>query len=144
VDNSSYVMFLILGTALVFADGQIIYRSGRRYLANSFGDRGSGRLMARLVSVLFHLAMLGILALISTLDVPASTPLQEVVVRLGVILVLIAIGHAVTINILTRMRDRLDVENVTKRRMENAEPPAAPTITPAYPAENTYEVTDGS
>ena len=57
---------------------------------------------------------------------------------------MIAIGHAVTINILTRMRDRLDVENVTKRRMENAEPPAAPTITPAYPAENTYEVTDGS
>src|SRR5207249_2693897 len=67
VDDSSYAMFLILGTALVFADGQIIYRSGLRYLANSFGDnRGSSRSMARLVSVLFHLAMLGILALIST------------------------------------------------------------------------------
>ena len=135
MDNGTYVMFLILGTALVFADGQIIYRSGLRYLANSFGDRGSARSMARLVSVLFHLAMLGILALISTVDVPASSPLQEVVVRLGVILVLLAIGHAITISVLTRIRDRLEVENVTKRRMEGAEE-RHPTITPAYPDEN--------
>lgn len=135
MDNSSYVMFLILGTALVVADGQIIYRSGLRYLANSYGDEGSSRSMARLVSVLFHLGMLGILALISTIDVPASGPLQEVVVRLGVVLVIIAIGHAVTLGILTRIRDRLDVENVTKARMEVAEH-QAPTITPAYPEEN--------
>jgi hypothetical protein len=119
----------------VFADGQIIYRSGLRYLANSFGDRGSARSMARLVSVLFHLGMLGVLALISTLDVPASGPLQEVVVRLGVILVLIAIGHAITIGVLTRIRDRLDVENVTKHRMQATEQ-REPLITPAYPEEN--------
>jgi|SRR6266545_3169376 len=129
-------MFLILGTALVFADGQIIYRSGLRYLANSYGDnRGSSKSMARLVSVLFHFAMLGILALISTVAVPASGPLQEVVVRLGVVLVIIAIGHAVTISILTRIRDRLDVENVTKARMEHSEQ-REPLITPAYPEEN--------
>lgn len=135
VDNSSYLMFLILGTGLVFADGQIIYRSGLRYLANSYGDRGSARSMARLVSVLFHLAMLGILALISTIDVPASSVLQEVVVRLGVVLVVIAIGHAITISVLTRIRDRLDVENVTKSRLEHQEQ-REPLITPAYPEEN--------
>lgn len=135
MDNSSYVMFLILGTALVFADGQIIYRSGLRYLANSYGDQGSSRSMARLVSVLFHLSMLGILALISTIDVPASGPLQEVVVRLGVVLVVLATGHAITLSVLTRIRDRLDVENVTKARMEGAEH-REPTITPAYPEEN--------
>lgn len=135
MDNSSYVMFLILGTALVFADGQIIYRSGLRYLANSFGDSGSARSMARLVSVLFHIGMLGILALISTLGVPASGPLQEVVVRLGVVLVLLAAGHAITISVLTRIRDRLDVENVTKHRMEHTEQ-REPMITPAYPEEN--------
>lgn len=135
MDNSSYLMFLILGTALVFADGQIIYRSGLRYLANSYGESGSARSMARLVSVLFHLAMLGILALISTIHVPASSPLQEVVVRLGVVLVILAIGHAVTISVLTRIRDRLDVENVTKARMEHRER-REPMITPAYPEEN--------
>ena len=91
--------------------------------------------MARLVSVLFHLAMLGILALISTLDVPGDSPLQEVVVRIGVVLVILAIGHAVTISILTRIRDRLDVENVTKHRMEQ-DVHREPLITPAYPEEN--------
>ncbi len=140
MDNNSYVMFLILGTVLVFVDGQIIYRSGLRYLANSYGDRGSARSMARLVSVLFHLGVLGVLAVISTIDFPTSTPLQEVVLRLGVALVMLAIAHAVTIGVLTKMRDRLDVENVTQSRMQAANHREA-TITPAYPEENTYGTT---
>ncbi len=139
VDNSSYVLFLILGTAMVIVDGQIIYRSGLRYLANSYGDRGSARSMARLVSVLFHLGVLGVLALISTIDFPADTPLQGVVLRLGVVLVVLAIAHAVTIGVLTRLRDRLDVENVTQSRLHANNREA--TITPAYPEENTFGTT---
>jgi hypothetical protein len=140
MDNSSYLMFLILGTVLVFVDGQIIYRSGLRYLANSYGDRGSARSMARLVSVLFHLAVLGILALISTIDFSTNTPMQGVVLRLGVVLVMLAIAHAITIGVLTRLRDRLDVENVTQSRMQAVNHREA-TITPAYPEENTYGTT---
>lgn len=146
MDNSSYILFLILGTALVFADGQIIYRSGLRYLANSYGDRGSARSMARLVSVLFHLAVLGILALISTIDFDADPPLEAVILRLGVVLLVLAISHAVTIGILTRIRDRLDVENLTKRRVESdgqRDGQRAPTVGPAYPAETPgYEITN--
>jgi len=141
MDDSAYVMFLILGTALVFADGQIIYRSGLRYLANSQGDRGSARSMARLVSVLFHLGVLGILALISTIDIATDTPLQGVVLRLGVVLVMLAIAHAITISVLTRLRDRLDVENVTQSRMEAANHRDATTVSPAYPDESTYGTT---
>lgn len=140
MDNNSYVLFLILGIGLVFADGQIIYRSGLRYLGNSYGDRGSGRSMARLVSVLFHLGVLGVLALISTIDFTTDTPLEGVVLRLGVVLVVLAIAHAITISVLTRIRDRLDVENVTQRRMEAANQREA-TITPAYPEENTFGAT---
>jgi len=135
-------MFLILGTALVFVDGQIIYRSGLRYLATSHGDRGSARSMARLVSVLFHLGVLGILALISTVDIATDTPLQGVVLRLGVVLVMLAIAHAITISVLTRLRDRLDVESVTQSRMEAANHrDATTTVSPAYPDEGTYGTT---
>jgi hypothetical protein len=137
MDNSSYVTVLILGTALVFVDGQIIYRSGLRYLANSHGEPGSARSMARLVSVLFHLAVLGILAIISTIDIAADTRLEGIVVRLGVVLVMLAIAHAVTISVLTRMRDRLDVESVTQSRMQGSTQ-REPTVTPVYPEENTY------
>lgn len=135
MDDSSYVLFLILGTALVLVDGQIIYRSGLRYLANSYGEGGSARSMARLVSVLFHVAVLGVLALISTIDFTADSALQGVILRLGVVLVVLAIAHAVTIAVLTRIRDRLDVENVTKRRFEQ-DGYRRPTVTPAYPDEN--------
>jgi hypothetical protein len=143
VDDSSYLMFLLLGTALVFLDGQIIYRSGLRYLANSYTDRGSAKSMARLVSVLFHLSVLGILAVISVIDFAADTPMEGVVLRLGVVLVVLAIAHAITISILTRMRDRLDVENANQMRMtdNNNSVQREPTISPAYPDENTYGVT---
>ena len=31
----AYLSFLVIGVVLVLIDGQIIYRSGRRYLENS-------------------------------------------------------------------------------------------------------------
>ncbi|WP_424187401.1 hypothetical protein ACOBQX_06220 [Actinokineospora sp. G85] len=120
MDDGAYVMFLIIGVALVLVDGQIIYRSGLRYLTDSYGDdKESARSMARLVSVLFHFAVLGLLALVSVLDLGGSAPLQAVVLKLGVVLVLLAIAHAVTIRVLNRMRDRIDAESLTKQRYES-------------------------
>lgn len=118
MDNGSYALFLILGTALVAADGQVIYRSGLRYLANSYSDRNSARSMARLVSTLFHLAVLGVLALISTIHVAAGTPAESVVLRLGIVLLVLALAHGITVSALTRIRNRLEVENATMRRMQ--------------------------
>lgn len=118
MDNGSYALFLILGIVLVAADGQVIYRSGLRYLANSYSDRNSARSMARLVSTLFHLAVLGVLALISTIHVAAGTPLESVVLRLGIVLLVLALAHGLTVSALTRIRNRLEVENATMRRMQ--------------------------
>ncbi|MBC6445626.1 hypothetical protein [Actinokineospora xionganensis] len=77
--------------------------------------------MARLVSVLFHLAVLGVLALLSTIDFSADSPIESVVIRLGVLLLVLAIGHAIAIKVLTRMRDRLDAEGMSARRFEHTE-----------------------
>lgn len=121
MDVNSFVLFLILGIALVALDGQIIYRSGSRYLENSYTDESSAGSMARLVSVLFHLAVLGVLALISTIDFAADSPLESVVIRLGVLLLVLAIGHGIAIKVLTRMRDRLDAEGLSQRRFEHSE-----------------------
>lgn len=118
----SFVVFLVLGIVLVAVDGQIIYRAGSRYLENSYTDDSSAGSMARLVSVLFHLAVLGVLALLSTIEFSADSPTESVVIRLGVLLLILAIGHAIAIKVLTRMRDRLDAEGMSARRFENAEP----------------------
>ena len=42
--TNAYLSFLAIGVALVLIDGQIIYRSGRRYLENSYGDPAAGAL----------------------------------------------------------------------------------------------------
>ncbi|PPK70873.1 hypothetical protein CLV40_10159 [Actinokineospora auranticolor] len=132
VDDGTYVLFLVLGIALVVVDGQIIYRSGLRYLSDSYGDPGSARSMARLVSVLFHFAVLGVLALISAIDIGGDTVLMAVVRRLGVVLLLLAVAHALTIRMLTRMRDRLDAENLTKQRQEHMQTHGVP-LDPSAP-----------
>ncbi|SDI22889.1 hypothetical protein SAMN05192558_10143 [Actinokineospora alba] len=122
----SFALFLVLGIVLVAVDGQIIYRAGSRYLENSYTDDSSAGSMARLVSVLFHLAVLGVLALLSTIDFSADSPTESVVIRLGVLLLVLAIGHAIAIKVLTRMRDRLDAEGMSARRFEHTDP-AEPT-----------------
>jgi hypothetical protein len=104
MDTNSYIAFLVVGVILVAIDGQIIYRSGRKYLERSYGDSGAGTSMARLVTVLFHLVVLGLLMLVSTVDV-GETQTEGVVLRLGIVLLLLAAAHGVTIALLARIKE---------------------------------------
>ncbi|MGH3547068.1 MAG: hypothetical protein ACRDQU_02875, partial [Pseudonocardiaceae bacterium] len=58
---------------LVLIDGQILYRGGLGYLQKVY-PADSARSVMQLVTVLFHLVVLGVLALISTLDVVTGMP----------------------------------------------------------------------
>lgn len=115
MDTNSYVAFLLIGTVLVLVDGQIIYRNGRKLLQQS-APGASAESMTRLVSVLFHLAVLGVLALISTIDIPADNATEAVVLRLGVILIVLGIAHWIAITALTRIRDRQEFDEVHHER----------------------------
>ncbi|KDN20981.1 hypothetical protein [Amycolatopsis rifamycinica] len=112
--TNAYLSFLAIGIALVLIDGQIIYRSGRRYLENSYGDPAAGASMTRLVTVLFHLATLGVLALLSTIEMGGSD-LPGVVGRIGVLLLILALAHAITLGVLARIRGEQEVEAVVQR-----------------------------
>jgi hypothetical protein len=114
VDDGTYLAFLVLGVVLVAVDAVIIYRSGLRYLADSYADTASSKSMARLVTTLFSFAVLGVLALLSTISLGGDSAVQSLVMRLGVVLILLAVAHGITIKVLTRLRDRLDAENKTK------------------------------
>jgi uncharacterized membrane protein YidH (DUF202 family) len=118
MDSSSYVAFLVIGTVLVLIDGQIIYRNGRRFLQQATPNAPAESL-TKLVSVLFHLGTLGVLALISTIDVPGDdSRLQSVVVRLGIILIVLGIAHWVAVSALARIRDREEYEEYTNAERE--------------------------
>lgn len=104
--DQSYAVFLLLGVVLVLIDGQLIYRSGKGYMNRAYGDPEAAASMTRLATVLFHLVVLGLLALVSIITVDTGDPVKDVVVKLGVTLLLLALVHAVTMMILGRIRDR--------------------------------------
>ncbi|ADJ46980.1 hypothetical protein AMES_5155 [Amycolatopsis mediterranei S699] len=139
--TNAYLSFLAIGVALIVIDGQIIYRSGRRYLENSYGDPAAGASMTRLVTVLFHLATLGVLALISTIDMGGSD-LPGVVGRIGVLLLILALAHAITLGVLARIRGEQEVEAVVQRgprpRVDAAEQQQAATVTPVPGQDGRY------
>jgi len=119
VDTNSYVLFLIFGIALVALDAAMIYRSGRAYLDEAYRDPRGSRSMVQLVTVLFALIVLGVLALISTIDVDTGNPVRNVVVKLGVVLLVLAAAHAATMSILAHLRDRLRNDLLTDEMMMN-------------------------
>ncbi|MEU5690676.1 hypothetical protein [Actinosynnema sp. NPDC020468] len=104
--DDGFAVFLLLGVVLVLIDGQLIYRSGRGYMNKAYGDPEAARSMTSLATVLFHLVVLGLLALVSIITVDTGDPVKDVVVKLGVVLLLLALVHAVTMVILGRIRDR--------------------------------------
>ncbi len=106
MDANGYVAFLVVGVALILIDGQLIARSGRGYLQQKANESGAGRSMIKMVSALFYLVMLGLLALISLIEVNTGLPVRDLVVQLGVFLLVLAVVHGLTIAILLRMKDR--------------------------------------
>ncbi|MCP2254602.1 hypothetical protein LY13_003371 [Prauserella aidingensis] len=107
--DDAFLAFLVLGGLMIAVDGQILYRSGKRYLSDVDDARAGSQ--ARLASVLFHLLMLGVLALVAVLDLGfGGGVLRATVGNLGVLLLLLAAAHAVTMTVLANMHETVLVE----------------------------------
>src|SRR5512139_2893078 len=104
MDTNSYVTFLIIGVVLVLIDGQIVYRSGRTFLTEAYREPEAARSIVQLVAVLFHLVVLGLLALLSVIDINTGSPVRDVVVNVGVTLLVLAAAHAATMSSLSTIR----------------------------------------
>lgn len=102
----SYIVFLVVGVVLVFVDGRLIRRSGETYLEEVYPDPKVADSVNRLITVLFHLAVLGILALFSTAEMNVGSAAETVVARTGVMLLVLAVAHGITIWVLSRIRSR--------------------------------------
>lgn len=111
--TDAYLTFLGLGLIMIVADGQILYHSGRSYLSDIDDDSDeSVGSMTRLLTVLFHLVMLGFLALLSVLDLSfgGESSIRAVVGNLGVLLLLLALVHAVTMAVMSQIHDSRSTE----------------------------------
>ncbi|RKT51731.1 hypothetical protein [Saccharothrix australiensis] len=143
--EQGYAVFLLLGVVLVLIDGQLIYRSGRAYMNRAYGDPEAARSMTALATVLFHLVVLGLLAIVSIIRVDTGDAVKDVVLKLGLMLLLLALVHAVTMMILGRIRDRqiqqqLADEMTEEHRQyerEHGVPSQSPRIEPVPPSQTT-------
>ncbi|MFF1607716.1 hypothetical protein ACFVYA_08035 [Amycolatopsis sp. NPDC058278] len=110
--------FLIIGLVIVVADGQVLYRGGRRYLSGPDGGEGTGS-MAWMVVTVFHLVSFGVLALLSVVGPQWSGSTAALVGRIGIFLLLMAVAHVLTLAVLARRRqDRIVEEHFQERETE--------------------------
>lgn len=105
-DLGSYVVVLVLGIGAALVVGQVLLRTGQAVLEQAFGDQRVAHSVNGLLAVLFHLGALGVLALISTVDVPVTGTVQTVVTKLGVVLLILGAAHGLLLLMLTRIRAR--------------------------------------
>ena len=104
--NSSFLILLLIGVLVVLFDGWLVYHSSAQYLQRAYEDSTTAGAAGRMLTALFYLVMLGILAVVVTVDTPTVWSLATVISRLGVMLLVLAAGHALAIWLLAAMRSR--------------------------------------
>jgi divalent metal cation (Fe/Co/Zn/Cd) transporter len=134
--TTEYVTYLFVAVLLTVVVGQVLLRSGQPFLEEVFRSNETAHSLNVLLSVLFHLLTLGVLALLSTIDVPIEAPLQATVTRFGVALLVVGIAYGVSMLVLLRIRERrrqaVVSDRIDERLAEQRRRPA-PTADPVPP-----------
>jgi hypothetical protein len=117
-DTALYLVLLAVSVGLTFLVGRLLVTAGEPFLEEVFQDRSVTRSVNLLLSVLFHLITLGVLAIISVADFSAGNPLQNFVMRLGVVLLILGIAYGVSMLVLIRVRERRRSDEISGQVQE--------------------------
>jgi hypothetical protein len=117
-DTALYLVLLAVSVGLTFLVGRLLVTAGEPFLEEVFQDRSVTRSVNLLLSVLFHLITLGVLAIISVADFSAGSPLQNFVMRLGVVLLILGIAYGVSMLVLIRVRERRRSDEISGQVQE--------------------------
>jgi hypothetical protein len=143
-DLAGYVIVLMLGTALTIADGQVLIRAGRGFLEDVFERRETANSLSTMLVVFFHLLVLGVLALVSTVDVGADNFLELIVKKMGWVLLILALAHGITMIVIARLRHQWREQQLVAEAMhpdEHPPPPSPPTRAPRVePSDRSVDV----
>jgi hypothetical protein len=104
--TSVYLSVLVIGVVLTVVVGQILLRSGRPFLEDVFEQPQRVESVTRMLVVLFHLVVLGVVALVATIDVTFDSAVETVAARLAFVLLVLGAAHAGTLLVLARLRRR--------------------------------------
>jgi hypothetical protein len=113
-DISQYILLLVVAVVLTFVVGRLLVNAGEPFLLEVFHDRKVTRSVNLLLSVLFHLVTLGVLAIVSVIDFDAGGVLQTFIARLGVVLLILGIAYGVSMLVLIRIRAARRASEITE------------------------------
>ncbi|MGQ0575139.1 MAG: hypothetical protein ACT4RN_13175 [Pseudonocardia sp.] len=113
-DNAEYITVLVIAIGLTVSVGRLLVVAGEPYLLEVFRDRKVTRSVNILLSVLFHLVTLGVLAIISAIDFDLASQLQTIVVKLGVVLIVLGAAYGISMLVLIRVRQRRQADLISR------------------------------
>jgi hypothetical protein len=117
-EMTQYIVLLAVSVALTFVVGRLLVRAGEPFLLEVFHDEKVTRSVNLLLSVLFHLVTLGVLAIISVSDVSGDNALQTFVVKLGVVLLTLGVAYGISMLVLIRVRERRRAAEISEQVQE--------------------------
>ncbi|GAA4692108.1 hypothetical protein GCM10023215_31450 [Pseudonocardia yuanmonensis] len=124
--TTEYVFYLIAAVLLTVVVGQVLLRRGQPFLEEVFQSNETAHSLNILLSVLFHLLTLGVLALLATIDVPIIT-------KFGIALVVVGIAYGVSMLVLLRIRERRRQDQLFERRAQERQRRQTPTSADSRP-----------
>ena len=105
-DTAEYITLLVISVAVTIAVGRVLSVSGEPFLQEVFEDEKVTTSVNRLLSVLFHLITIGVLTIISVWTVDVGSQLQNMVVKIGIVLIVLGIAYGISMLVLIRVRQQ--------------------------------------
>ena len=139
-DTAEYITLLVISVAITLLVGRLLVMSGQPFLQEVFQDEKVTTSVNRLLSVLFHLITIGVLTMISVWTLDIGTQLQNMVVKIGIVLIVLGIAYGISMLVLIRVRERRRASQIAEEvqlklsdRGVSTQPAPAPTTTPVQP-----------
>jgi hypothetical protein len=117
-ETAQYITLLIVALGLTFLVGRLLVHAGEPFLQEVFRDEKVTRSVNLLLSVLFHLVTLGVLAIISVIEVNTGDMLQTFVAKLGIVLLTLGVAYGVSMLVLIRVRERRRASQISEQVQE--------------------------
>lgn len=113
------IVVLVVALALTFLVGRLLITAGEPFLQEVFRDQKVTRSVNLLLSVLFHLVTLGVLAIIiSGFNIWPDEPVERFVTQLGVVLLVLGLAYGISMLVLIRIRERRKADDISEHVQE--------------------------
>ena len=113
-DTAEYLTLLVLSIIMTVAVGRILMMSGQPFLQEVFHDEKVTTSVNRLLNVLFHLITIGVLTIISVWSIDVGTQLQNMVVKLGIVLIVLGVAYGISMLVLIRVRQQRKADEIAE------------------------------